>query len=297
MKRKQTHVRSKSSVTTSALVGAALVASLGAAAAGFASLDTQPSFKVANAGNPTSQPLGLEITSSTPYSFAEFSTMFDLSTTSPRELATVKSLMPGEILRLENGSATRLMYVSKKDGHAYQLGNSSNTALQQKWLAFAKNTKVRSIKSHVLYERVNDYFETKQGIKSIVYIPGNHLITYTSPTTKKTTHIFYGADKQFYQLTNTSKEATNLLSTNIQAIRISYINKYPPISSSNGADVVYLPNFNSNITSNNVKHPIYKLPTDVGEMEVYVANKNQAAATEKWHNDLQKLVESFSHQN
>lgn len=291
MKRKQTHVRSKSSVTTSALVGAALVASLGAAAAGFASLDTQPSFKVANAGNPTSQPLGMEVTSSTPYSFAEFSAKFDTSTTSPRELATMKALMPGEILRLEKESYTYLLYISKTDGVAYELG-TGDKALYAKWAAFTKNTKTRSIKDHILYAKVITYFKEKQGVKFIRFIPGNHLITYTSPLTNKNAYAFYGADKQFYKLTNTSKEAAALLAENIPAIRITV----PYFATkSNNQEVVYGSNFNNDLFPNNFASPIYQLPSDIAELQVFLADKNQAAATAKWGNDLQALVKSYPH--
>lgn len=291
MKRKQTHTRSKSSVTTSALVGAALVASLGAAAAGFASLDTQPSFKVANAENTTSQPLGMEVASSTPYSFAEFSAKFDTSTTSPRELATMKALMPGEILRLEKENYWTLLYISKTDGVAYELGGGDK-ALHAKWLAFTKNTKTHSIKDHILFYKVKDYFKGKQGVKYIRFIPGNHLITYTSPLTNKTAYAFYGADKQFYKLTNTSKSAVALLAENIPAIRITV----PYFASkSNGKEVVYSSNFNNDIFANNFASPIYDLPSDITELQVFLADKNQAAATAKWGNDLQALVKSYPH--
>lgn len=299
MKKKQTHSQTKNSVTTSALLGAAVVASLGAMAAGFASIEPRATFS--NQVASTSQPVPTNITSSTPFSYLDFvNAGYSISTSSERTKATIQNLQGGEILEYKkqinnNIKEDYLLYLSKTDGLAYRLGYPDNL-LAPKWKDFAKKNKVKVIDDHIQFNNIVNFYETKkQGVKNIKFIPGNQIFIYnhySEPT--KQLYAFYGANKVMYKLPTKADgtllaEVLPLLSSNPAGISTK-----GGIIQTWKVDETDQPNFNFLYTNDKIK--IIPFPTtNIAELKTFLADKNQQAATNLWGNDLQKLVKSYWH--
>ena len=324
MKRRQTYTRSKSSVTTSALIGAALVASLGAAAAGFASLDTQPYFKVANTSNPTSQPstsqpvgnttstpptLPVVIASSTPFSYADLlaSGLFNpaSTTTTSKTLTSIKSLQSGQLVHLNDGNIQRLAYLSNKDGVMYLLGNG-DPKLIPKWKSYAKNTQTKTFDRYQEFNLLLKFYSThKQGVKFIKFIPGNHIFIHSYKKNPKDAinsmfFAYYAADKKMYELPLSSSGGTvmtgilPLITPNAPAISTTAWFGFIPLNNDGKT-------YKDTLTQEpcpcfslpDVLQKIAPLPSsDPATLATFFADNNQAAATAKYPT-LQTLVDSY----